>query len=45
MAWIGVRNEERGFVHALHHPSFGVDEAVIPLGVNLLLGAAERLFG
>lgn len=44
MAWIGVRNEERGFVHALHHPRFGVDEAVIPLGVRLLLGAAERLF-
>lgn len=44
MAWIGVRNEARDFVHALHHPRFAVDEDVIPLGVRLLLATAEQLF-
>lgn len=44
MAWIGVRNEELGFVHALHHPRFAVDERVIPIGVGLLLATADRLF-
>ena len=43
MAWIGVRDEERGFVHPLHHPCFAVDEAVIPLGVELLLETAVAL--
>lgn len=43
MAWIGVRNEARGIVHPLHHPGFAVDEAVIPLGVELLLSTAGAL--
>ena len=43
MAWIGVRNEARRIVHPLHHPGFAVDEAVIPLGVELLLDAAGAL--
>jgi amidohydrolase len=43
MAWIGVRNEARGIVHPLHHPGFAIDEAVIPLGVELLLNTAGAL--
>lgn len=43
IAWIGVRDEARGIVHPLHHPGFAVDEAVIPIGVELLLHTAIAL--
>ena len=43
MAWVGVRNEAAGIVAPLHHPGFAVDEAVIPIGTELLLGAAQAL--
>lgn len=43
MVWVGVRDEARGIVHPLHHPRFAVDEAVIPLGVELLLDTATAL--
>lgn len=43
IAWIGVRDAEAGMVHPLHHPSFAVDESVIPLGVEILLHTAIAL--
>lgn len=43
IAWIGVRDEALGIVHPLHHPRFAVDEAVIPIGVELLLHTAIAL--
>lgn len=43
ITWIGVRDEAQGFVYPLHHPRFAVDEAVIPLGVELLLETASTL--
>jgi amidohydrolase len=43
VAWIGVRNEDAGIVHPLHDPRFAVDEAVIPLGTELLLETATAL--
>ncbi|MBB6675139.1 M20 metallopeptidase family protein [Cohnella nanjingensis] len=35
MILIGVRNEERGIVHPLHHPSFDLDERALTLGAKL----------
>lgn len=43
IAWIGVRDEAAGSVHPLHDPRFAVDEAVIPIGVDLLLHTAIAL--
>jgi amidohydrolase len=40
MAWIGCRDEARGFTAPLHHPAFAVDEAVMPGGAAILLQAA-----
>lgn len=37
MALIGIRNEERGIVHPLHHPSFDLDERVLTLGAKLFV--------
>nr|WP_275983888.1 M20 family metallopeptidase [Paenibacillus hamazuiensis] len=33
---LGVRNEEKGFVHPLHHPLFDLDEEALPIGAALL---------
>jgi amidohydrolase len=33
---IGVRNEDRGIVHSVHHPSFDADEAALKNGCGLL---------
>ncbi len=38
--FIGVRNESKGFVHAVHTPEFDLDEDVLPLGVQALTSAA-----
>lgn len=35
MLLLGVRDEARGIVHPLHHPSFEVDERAIALGAKL----------
>lgn len=32
MAFIGIRNEEKGIVHAQHHPKFDIDEGVLSKG-------------
>jgi len=34
--WLGVRNEERGFVHMIHNPRFDIDEDALPTGVRYL---------
>lgn len=33
--YIGVRNEEAGSTHGLHHPRFKVDENALPIGAAL----------
>ena len=40
--FVGSRNEARGFVHPHHSPRFDVDEAVLPIGVEMLAGVARR---
>lgn len=35
LALVGVRNEERGIVHPLHHPAFDLDERALVLGAKL----------
>lgn len=40
--FVGSRNEEKGFVHSHHSPRFDVDEAVLPIGVEMLAGVARR---
>ena len=43
--FLGIRNEQRGITHPLHTPSFDVDEACLPFGVErfaqMLLDVAE----
>ncbi len=45
--WLGVRNEEKGFIHGLHTPYFNGDEGAIPIGikifVNLVMKRLEKL--
>jgi amidohydrolase len=40
--WLGTRNEARGLVWEHHHPRFDLDEAALPVGVELLTRIAER---
>ena len=44
---LGVRNENQGAIHSVHHPSFKVDEAALPLGAALhvayALGSLDEL--
>ena len=42
--WVGTRNEARGLVWDHHHPRFDLDEAALPVGVELLSRIAERYF-
>ena len=35
MMMIGARNEEKGFVHLMHHPKFDFDEEALAIGVKL----------
>ncbi|MEZ5923157.1 MAG: M20 family metallopeptidase [Hyphomicrobiaceae bacterium] len=39
---LGIRNEQAGSVHPLHHPAFRLDEAAMPLGASTLTEAALR---
>jgi amidohydrolase len=39
---LGIRNDEAGSIHPLHHPKFRVDEAALPIGVTTLVVAAKR---
>lgn len=38
--FLGVRNEAKGFVHAVHTPEFDLDEAALPIGAALLATSA-----
>lgn len=38
--WLGIRNEQKGIVHGLHHPLFDLDEEALPLGASLLAETA-----
>ena len=40
--WLGTRNESRGITGEHHHPRYDLDEAALPLGVELLARVAER---
>ncbi len=42
MALIGIRNEARGIVHPLHHPSFDLDERVLSYGAKLHVEMVRR---
>jgi amidohydrolase len=33
---LGVRNEEKGIVHSVHHPHFDIDETALPLGAGMM---------
>lgn len=33
--WLGVRNEEKGFIHGLHTPNFNGDEEAIFVGIRI----------
>ena len=39
---VGVRNEEQGAIHSVHHPKFKVDEDALPLGAALHVAFAMR---
>ena len=39
---VGSRNEQRGLVYDHHHPKFDVDEEVLRIGAEVLLGTARR---
>jgi amidohydrolase len=40
--YLGSANAQRGLDYGHHHPRFDFDEAVLPLGVAILAGAATR---
>lgn len=39
---LGIRNEEHGAIHYVHHPKFKVDEDALPLGTALHVAYALR---
>jgi amidohydrolase len=43
--WVGTRNEARGLTFEHHHPRFDLDEAALPIGVDVLVGVVERYLG
>jgi len=40
--FVGTRNEERGLIWGHHHPRFDVDEAALPLAIEMIVAVAER---
>jgi amidohydrolase len=44
-AFIGSANVERGLAHPHHSPRFDFDEAALPVGVQVLVRAAETYLG
>ncbi len=40
--WVGARDTSRGIDRPHHHPEFDVDEASIPIAINLLVRGVER---
>ena len=43
--WVGTSNEARGLVYQHHHPRFDLDEAALPIGIDMLVGVVERFLG
>jgi amidohydrolase len=37
---LGVRNEEKGIVHGVHHPKFNIDNDALAIGVQMMVSAA-----
>ena len=42
---VGTRNDERGLIYGHHHPRFDIDEAALPLGIELFVRVVERYLG
>ncbi len=42
---LGCRGASQGFIHPLHSPLFDMDEAVLPLGVEIFCRAVEDFLG
>ncbi len=40
--WVGTRNEARGLIYEHHHPRFDLDEAALPIGIEMFVGIVER---
>lgn len=38
--FLGIRNEAKGIVHAVHTPEFDIDEDAMPIGVKVMASAA-----
>lgn len=38
--FLGIRNEAKGIIHAVHTPEFDIDEDAIPIGVKVMASAA-----
>jgi len=45
MVRLGCQNASRRFIHPLHSPHFDMDEAVLPLGVEIFCRAVEDFLG
>jgi amidohydrolase len=39
---IGVRNEEKGIIHSVHHPKFDIEPAAIKTGIEMLVSACTE---
>jgi amidohydrolase len=37
--FLGIRNEAKGIVHAVHTPEFDIDEDAMPIGVKVMTSA------
>lgn len=42
---LGTRNEARGLTFGHHHPRFDIDEAALPIGVQMFVRLVERYLG
>lgn len=42
---VGTRNDERGLIYGHHHPRFDIDEAALPLGIDMFVRVVERYLG
>lgn len=41
--FLGMRNEEKGYVHPIHHGCFRVDTEAMPMGMEVMLRGAIKL--
>jgi amidohydrolase len=42
---VGTRNESRGLIWGHHHPRFDIDEAGLPVGIEMFVRVVERYLG